>query len=286
MDSPRGITAHRARVARGRDLSSTKRKSRETRNAVLLSMGYNRQPWTTSSHSHKSKLGLGSRRNRLTSAVAEPPHVNDGDGHFYTSNGTGRVLKKITLPDYHVHLLAETYQDQDNADMFAWRNTQVIDEQVYTPPPVLPNTTQTHTPEEWDASYRQMVEQKHQDELAKVQEELVCQKRLYEDMTRHARDTVLALDQAEERVECVCQNRDYWRRQYEEEKVHRATDVDRNYRQLDRIIQLEEENKGLLQKMEDPGSVHLAALRRVTQLEEENRQLLQKMGMIHNLVKD
>lgn len=280
MDSPRGITAHRARVARRRDLSSTKGKSRETRNVEC-----NLQPWITSSHSNKSKLGRGSRRNSLTSAVAEPVLLDDGGPHFYTSNGTGRVLKKNTLPEYQLSRREQAWQDEENAKIWKFEWEEGSYDRVYTEPvPVAPTTT--HTPEEWDASYRKMVEQKHQDELAKVQGELVCQKRLYDDMARHARDGVLALDQAEERVECAWENRDYWRRQYEEEKVHRAADVDRNYRQLNRIIQLEEEHKELLQRMENRDSVHLAALRRVTQLEEENRQLLQKMEMIHNLAKD
>lgn len=271
MDSPRGIAAHRARVARRRDLSSSKGKSRRTRN---------RGPCRTSPLTHKSEPGP--RRNRLTSAVAEAPLLDDGGPHFYTSNGTGRVLKKKTLPDYQMSRREQAWQDEENAKIWKFEWEEGSYDRVYTEPvPVAPTTT--HTPEEWDASYRKMVEQKHQDELAKVHEELVCQMRLYDDMSRHARDGVLALDQAEEKVAGLRENVEYWRGKYEEEKVHRAADVARNYRQLDRIIQLEEENKGLLQRMENRDSVHLATIRR---LEEENRQLLQRMEMIHNLATD
>jgi hypothetical protein len=192
------------------------------------------------------------------------------------------VLKKKTLPDYQMSLLEEAWEEEENAKKLEWDECGY--DQAYTEPDPCPAaTTATHTVAEWDASYRKMVEQKHQDELAKVQGELVCQKRLYDDMARHARDGVLALDQAEEKVAGLRENVEYWRGTYEEEKVHRAADVARNYRQLDRIIQLEEENKGLLQRMENRDSVHLATIRR---LEEENRQLLQRMEMIHNLATD
>jgi len=276
MDSPRGIAAHRARVTRRRELSKSKGKSLRNHNAVLQSLGCNRRPWSTNSISHKGELGP--RRNRLRSAVAEPPLLDDGDGHYYTSNGTGRVLKKNTLGYQHD---PQAWQDEEEGGY----------DRVYTEPVPCPAApTATHTPAEWDASYREMVEQKHQDELAKVQEELVCQKRLYDDMASHARDTVLALDQRTDKVVELRDRGDYWIGQYEEEKVHRAADVERNYRQLGLIIQLEKENKRLIQRMENRDSVRARAAegmaRQITQLEEENRQLLQRMEMIHNLATD
>ena len=207
------ITDHRSRVAHRHARSSTKGERRQSRhqNTYPLHGPVPRKAWAQRSRSAKC-LGVGSRRHRHDSAVAEDP-LDCGEwgsaraGYFFAANGN-RVLKKKTLPRYTKQLARQEIQlDEDE------REAQLLYEESQREsvpsPEVICECPRTHTQDEWEFTYRGMVHAGYQDHLSQLQDELTASNRLYEGMANHARRTVIALDEANE--ELVTLRQELWR---------------------------------------------------------------------------
>ena len=226
MDS---ITAHRSRVAHRQALSSTKDKRRQSRhlNTYPLHGPVPRKAWAQRSKSVKS-LGVGSRRHRLDSAVAEDP-LDCGEGgstctgYFFAANGK-RVLKKKTLPRYTKQLGRHEIQlDEDEREaQLLYEESQR--ESAHRPKKVICECPRTHTQDEWESTFRGMVHAGYQDHISQIQEELTASNRLYEGMTNHARRTVIALDEANEELVTLRREVRHWKKKYAE-RVRHSHDV-------------------------------------------------------------
>ena len=207
------ITAHRTRVAQRHALSSTKDKRRQSRrrNTHPLHGPVPRKAWAQRSKSAKS-LGVGPRRHRRDSAVAEDPLYCGEGGYFFAANGN-RVLKKKTLPRYTKQLGRHEIQlDEDE------RKAQLLYEESQresaTSPEVICECPRTHTQDEWESTFRGMVHAGYQDHISQIQEELTASNRMYEGMANHARRTVIALDEANEELVTLRREVRHWKKKY------------------------------------------------------------------------
>ena len=204
MDSPCGITIHRARREKRREISATKQKrrcshhlkSRENMRRICLDpcssndrgtterRSQPKKAWKTCSTSHASELD--SRRYRLDSAVTEEAFDDEGGGYYYTPHGK-KVLKKQTLPEYSPPVDKE-YWNSGEEEMLRPVAYKVYNDSTPSP---------THTRDEWETTYRHMIFKQHQSQLSAIHEELTTSNRLYETMCEHARRLLRKNDKCE-----------------------------------------------------------------------------------------